>query len=181
MRGVWHDHVEIFDLSGQPMDDDPLSGTPGPAPYDNLVYIVFDGINYTQSNITFRGRPYFAKTFRGKLIDGILYFNQLGPKDPGHIGVSGGPGILFFAASKYYEGTQRYSEPDCVRIIGTSERTRTTLLYRDGVAIRTLTANGVRLAPTAEKRLPWDPRGPGESVHVDHKDTVVFHKRGDEL
>ena len=100
MRGVWHDHVEIFDLAGTPLEDDLKSGTPGAAPFDNLVYIDFDGVYYTQSNITFRGRPFFAKTFRGKLIDGVLYFNQLGPKDPGHIGVSGGPGILFFAASR---------------------------------------------------------------------------------
>ena len=44
MRGVWHDHVEIFDLAGKPLEDDPLSGTPGAAPFDNLVYIDFDGI-----------------------------------------------------------------------------------------------------------------------------------------
>ncbi len=27
MRGVWHDHVEIFDLTGQALDEDTLAGT----------------------------------------------------------------------------------------------------------------------------------------------------------
>ena len=57
MRGVWHDHVEVYDLAGNPLSEDALSGTPGPAPFDNLVYVDFDGFIYRQTNVTFRGRP----------------------------------------------------------------------------------------------------------------------------
>ena len=89
MRGVWHDHVEIFDLAGNPLADDPHSGSPRPAPYDNLVYIDFDGVVFARTNVTFRGRPLHTQTFSGKLVDGMLVFDRLGPEAPVHIGVSG--------------------------------------------------------------------------------------------
>ncbi len=176
MRGVWHDHVEIFDLAGNPLADDAHSGSPGPAPYDNLVYIDFDGEIYTQTNVTFRGRPLHAKTFSGKLIDGILVFDRLGPEAPVHIGVSGGPGILFFLARDITEALQRYSEPDCVRLLGPGQRTRTTVLYRGGTAVRTLTAYGQKLAPTAAHRVADDPRGQNGPVHAMRSNTKVFEK-----
>jgi hypothetical protein len=178
MRGVWHDHVEVFSPDGTPLAEDRLSGTPGAAPFDNLVYVDFDGVNYTQTNVTFRGRPLYLRTFRGRLVEGVLRFGNLGPDDPGHIGVSGGPGILFFLASHLDEGTQNYAEPDCVRLIGTSERTRTTVLYRGGKVVRSMTANGFRLAPDASVRVPWDPRGPDGPVHFQHEDTQVFKVKG---
>ena len=57
MCGVWHDHCEVFSPSGEPLAADTLSGTPGASPWDNLVYVDFDGENYVQTNVTFKGRP----------------------------------------------------------------------------------------------------------------------------
>jgi hypothetical protein len=177
MTGVWHDHVECFDLAGLPLAEDTASGTPGACPFDNLVYVDFDGVHYTQTNVTFRGRPFHARTFRGTLEDGVLVFNRLGPDDPEHIGVSGGPGVLVFNPRRVTEAWQRYHEPDFIRLLGPGQRTRTTLLYRNGVAVRTLTANGSRLAATAARRVAGDPRGHDGPVHEPHKDTEVFAKR----
>jgi hypothetical protein len=176
MSGVWHDHVEVFDLSGAPLQEDTASGTPGAAPFDNLVYIDFDGESYRQTNVTFRGRPLHVRSFRGTLQDGVLVFHRLGPDDPEHIGVSGGPGVLFYGARKVTEAWQRYAEPDCIRLLGPGQRTRTTLLYRGGVAVRTLTAMGTRVAPVADRRVPWDPRGTEGPVHDETRDTLVFKK-----
>jgi hypothetical protein len=172
--GVWHDRVEVFSLAGMPLAEDTHSGTPGSAPFDNLVYIAFDGVHYTQTNVTFRGRPFHARTFRGTLDEGVLVFHRLGPDDPEHIGVSGGPGILFFNPRRVTDAWQRYHEPDCIRLLGPGQRTRTTLLYRDGIAQRTLTAYGTKIAPEATRRVPWDPRGPEGDVHEPHRDTSVF-------
>jgi len=174
MTGVWHDRVEIFSPSGTPLSDDPASGTPGPSPFENLVYVSFDGHRLTQTNVAFRGRPLGFRTFSGTMVDGVLHFDLLGPNDPGHIGVSGGHGVLFFVAGQLGEATQRYCEPDCVRLLSAAERTRTTVLYRGGKVIRTLTANGVKIAPTADVRVPWDPRGPEGPVHEARELTSVF-------
>ena len=165
MRGVWHDRVEIYDLSGVPLGFDELSGSPGPAPFDNLVYVDFDGCEYRQTNVTFRGRPVATRTFTGTLVDGVLVFHRLGPEAPEHIGVSGGPGVLFFSTRSITDHCRRYSEPDCVRLLDDHRRTRTTLLYRNGTAVRTLTAEGVRLTPTCDERVSVDPRGEGGPVH----------------
>ncbi len=179
MVGVWHDRVEIFSPNGTPLDEDPASGTPGPSPYENLVYVSFDGVRYTQTNVAFRGRKVAHRTFSGQLIDGVLHFDKLGDKDPGHIGVSGGPGILFFVASELGDGALKYCEPDCVRLLGPAERTRTTVLYRDGRVVRTLTAYGAKVAPTADQRLPSDPRGTDGPPHQEREATRVFaHAHG---
>ncbi|MBL8046582.1 MAG: hypothetical protein JNL09_08580 [Anaerolineales bacterium] len=103
-------------------------------------------------------------------------FNKLGPDAPEHIGVSGGPGILFFTPRHVDEAWQRYSEPDCIRLIDANHRTRTTVLYRNGVAVRTLTAYGQRLAATAHQRVELDPRGPDGPVHNLPGETQVFRK-----
>lgn len=172
--GVWHDHIEVFDLAGHPLAVDEYSGTPGASPWDNLVYIDFDGEIYRQTNVTFKGRPLHVRSFAGRLVEGVLVFNKLGPDAPEHVGVSGGPGVLFFCPRAVDAAWQRYSEPDCIRLIGASERTRTTVLYRYGVAVRTLTANGYKLAPVADPRVPWDPRGPEGPVHHFPSETLVF-------
>jgi hypothetical protein len=176
MRGVWHDHVEVFDLDGTPLDRDADSGTPGAAPYDNLVYVDFDGDRYRQTNVCFRGRPLHSRTFTGTLRDGVLVFDRLGPDAPTHIGASGGPGVLFFATSEIGDASRRYSEPDCVRLLSSTRRTRTTLLYRGGTAVRTLTANGRRIALRADRRVPWDPRGAAGEAHEPAADTQVFRR-----
>ena len=48
LRGTWHDHIELYNLDGTPLEDDSGagSGSPGPGPFDNLVYIDFDGENF---------------------------------------------------------------------------------------------------------------------------------------
>lgn len=174
LRGVWHDHVELFDLSGRPLAEDQAGGTPGSAPYDNLVYIDFDGARFAQTNVTFAGRPLHVRSFTGALVDGVLVFDRLGPEAPEHIGVSGGPGVLFFVARSLGGASQRYAEPDCIRLLGPGQRTRTTVLYRDGVAVRTLTAHGARVGATAALRVPIDPRGPDGPVHEARSVTRVF-------
>ncbi len=176
MHGVWHDRVELFDLGGRPLAHDEHSGTPGAAPFDNLVYVDFDGLEYRQTNVTFRGRPLHVRSFRGQIRDDILVFAPLGPDDPEHVGVSGGPGILFFGPRRITDAWARYHEPDCIRLMGPAERTRTTVLYRAGVAVRTLTAYGMKLSPLADRRVPWDPRGPDGPVHEPRRDTLVFKK-----
>ena len=40
-----------------------------------------------------------------------------------------------------------------------------SVLYRDGIATRTLTAKGTRLSPTCEQRHAGDPRGKDGPVH----------------
>ncbi|MBJ93951.1 MAG: hypothetical protein CMP23_05675 [Rickettsiales bacterium] len=165
MRGVWHDHVEVYDLAGRPLTEDLLAGSPGSAPFDNLVYIDFDGERWIQTNVTFRGRPLSAKTFSGRLVDGVLQFDSLGPEAPRHMGTGAGPGTLFLNAYQVTDSWTRYLEPDVVTLLSPNERTRVTLLYRDGKAVRTLRAHGTRLAPSAHKRLDWDPRGADGEVH----------------
>ena len=174
MNGVWHDHCEAYTPAGLPLEADDQSGTAGDSPWDNFVYVHFDGENYKQTNVTFRGRPDHARSFAGKLIDGVLYFNKLGPDDPDHIGFSGGPGVLWFGGKRVTESWQRYAEPDCIRLLSPSVRTRTTLLYRGGEAVRCMTAMGNKVAPSADIRLPWDPRGPEGPVHEPLKATHVF-------
>jgi hypothetical protein len=177
MCGVWHDRVQVYDLAGRVLDADVWSGTPGQAPFENLVYIDFNGHAYRQTNVTIAGRPLHVRTFTGRLDDGVLVFDRLGPDDPEHIGLSGGPGVLVFAARRVTEAWCRYAEPDFIRLLGDDARTRTTLLYRGGAAIRTLTADGRRVAARGDRRVPIDPRGAVGPVHEPRRDTPVF--RGD--
>jgi hypothetical protein len=176
MRGVWHDHLELFELDGAPRHEDAQGGQPGASPFDNLVYIDFDGETYRQTNVTFRGRPLHVRSFTATLREGILHFDKLGPQDPGHVGVSGGPGVLIFTPQAIDESWQRYSEPDYIRLIGPDQRTRNTMLYRDGKLVRTLSVTGYRLAPVADRRMPFDPRGAEGPVHEIRSVTEVFRQ-----
>lgn len=175
MRGIWHDKIELFELDGTPRHEDTQGGTPGAAPYENLVYIDFDGEKYRQTNVTFKGRPLHVRSFEAFVRDGILCFNKLGEGDGGHVGVSGGPGILIFTPMLIDDSWERYSEPDFICITGDT-RTRNTMLYRDGKLVRTLSVTGQRLSPVADKRMPFDPRGPEGDVHDIQSVTHVFKK-----
>ena len=175
MRGVWHDKIELFELDGTPRFDDKQGGQPGASPFENLVYIDFDGANYRQTNVTFRGRPLHVRSFEAKLKDGVLQFDKLGDGDGGHIGVSGGAGILIFTPRLIDESWMRYSEPDFILLHGNT-RTRHTMLYRDGKLVRTLKVEGFRLSPVADKRMPFDPRGADGEVHDIQSVTKVFKK-----
>jgi hypothetical protein len=175
MRGIWHDRCEYFELDGTPKVHDDNGGTPGASPYENLVYIDFDGENYRQTNVCFRGRPMHVRSFEAQIRDGILRFNKLGDGDGGHVGISGGKGILIFTPMLIDESWERYSEPDFIRIEG-DRRTRNTMLYRDGKLVRTLSVVGTRLSPTADKRWSLDPRGEIGEVHDIQSVTSVFKR-----
>ena len=165
LRGTWHDHIELYNLDGTPLDDDPSSGSPGPGPFDNLVYIDFDGQHLSLTNVHIRGRETSAKTFTGELKGDLLVFNPLGPGAYENIGMSGGPGILTFNARQLGAATDTYMEPDFIMLTAPGERVRHTVLYRNGEAVRTLTAKGTRLWPTCDRRHPLDPRGEDGPVH----------------
>lgn len=167
LRGTWHDHIELYNLDGTALEDDSAagSGTPGPGPFDNLVYIDFDGHKLTLTNVHIRGREVAAKTFCGRMEGSILVFDSLGPGAFRNIGMSGGPGILTFNASHLDQATDVYMEPDVIVLTAPGERIRHTVLYRNGEACRTLTARGTRLWPTCERRHPLDPRGAEGPVH----------------
>ena len=165
LRGTWHDHVELFELDGQPLGEDTAAGSPGPSPFENLVYIDFDGERLALTNVHLRGRALSAKTFTGELRDGLLIFDSLGPGAYENVGMSGGPGVLTFTARQLGKSTDVYIEPDFIVVTAPGQRTRHTVLYRDGKAIRTLTAKGTRLAPTCDARHALDPRGAEGPVH----------------
>ena len=167
LRGTWHDHIELYNLDGTPLDDDSTagSGSPGPGPFDNLVYIDFDGEQLSLTNVHIRGREAAAKTFTGRMRDELLVFDPLGPGAYENIGMSGGPGILTFNARQLDPSTDVYMEPDFIMLTAPGERVRHTVLYRNGEAVRTLTAKATRLWPSCERRHPLDPRGEDGPVH----------------
>lgn len=175
MNGVWHDYLELFELDGTPRFNDTQGGQPGASPFENIVYIDFDGETLRQTNVTFRGRPIHVRSFTSKLIDGILHFDKLGPNDPGHVGVSGGVGVLIFTPKKIDDSWMNYSEPDYIRIEG-NKRYRNTMLYRDGKLVRTLSVVGHKISPVADKRVSFDPRGIDGDIHEMKSVTEVFKK-----
>lgn len=174
MVGVWHDHIDLYDLAGHPIELDEHSGSPGASPFDNLVYIDFDGENYVQTNVTFNGRPLHVRTFTGKLVNGVLHFDKLGPDDPGHIGIAAGNNVLAFVPAQISDALKRYSEPDFIFLEPPNKRTRSTVLYRGGLPVRTLHAQGYKLAPLPTQRHVNDPRGIEGSVHDVRSTTQVF-------
>ena len=175
MAGVWHDVLQGYHPDGSLMDYDEHGGVPGPYPYDNLVYISFDGVRYRQTNVTFRGRPLHERGFSAEIRDGVLCFGKLGPNDPGHIGVSAGPGcIVYLPARLDDDAVKLFADPDYIRLLGADQRTRTTTLYRYGGLVRTLRVAGTRIAATADRRVDWDPRGADGDVHAPISTTLVY-------
>jgi hypothetical protein len=167
LRGTWHDHIELYKLDGSPLDDDSSagSGSPGPGPFENLVYIDFDGARLKLTNVHTRGREPSAKTFCGSLQDDLLVFDPLGPGAYENVGMSGGPGILTFNARRLGQATDVYMEPDFIMLTAPGERVRHTVLYRHGEAVRTLTARGTRLSASCDQRHSLDVRGEQGPVH----------------
>ncbi len=165
LRGTWHDRIELFELDGRGLSEDSLAGSPGESPFENLVYIDFDGERLKLTNVHIRGRAMSPKTFTGRMREGLLVFDALGPGAYENIGMSGGPGILTFSAGALGRAAGIYMEPDFIVVTGHGERIRHTVLYRDGVAVRTLTARGRRLTRRCDVRHEWDPRGLTGPVH----------------
>jgi len=183
LRGTWHDHIELYNLDGTPLDDDSSagSGSPGPGPFDNLVYIDFDGSHLCLTNVHIRGRETAAKTFTGQLRDHLLVFDPLGPGAYENIGMSGGPGILTFNARKLGPATDTYMEPDFIMLTAPGERVRHTVLYCNGEAVRTLTAKGTRLWPSCDRRHPLDPRGSEGPVHEEPFSSPIWSHLADNV
>lgn len=174
LRGTWHDKVELFELDGNELTEDSKAGSPGKSPFENLVYIDFDGERLALTNVHMHGREASAKTFTACIRDGLLVFDSLGPGAYENIGVSGGPGILTFTAKKLDAATGVYMEPDFIIVTAPGQRTRHTVLYRDGVAIRTLTARGTRLSSDCERRHALDPRGADGAVHEERFQASIW-------
>jgi hypothetical protein len=167
MAGIWHDKVELFHLDGTPLDDDTQagSGTPGASPFENFVYLSFDGTDLALTNVHIKGRPPIAKTFRGKMRDGLLVFDSLGDGAFENVGVSGGLGILTFNARTLEPACNVYMEPDFIIQLSPTTRVRHTVLYRGGLAVRTLTARGTKISDNPNVRHRDDPRGSDGPVH----------------
>lgn len=174
MCGVWRDHLTAYHPDGTPMPLDTFGGSPGAFPYDNLVYIDFDGERYVQTNVAVQGRPLEERTFCGSIIDGVLHFDKLGPEDPGQVGVSGGPGVLCYVPSRVTEAMARFADPDFIRLLGADQRTRVTTLYRNGELKRVLTVAGHRISDDPTVRMSYDPRGADGPVHKGHHHTLVY-------
>lgn len=186
MVGVWHDVLTAYDLNGRAIDDDPFGGVAGPFPYENLVYCDFDGSTWTQTNVTFVGRPLHQRTFVADIASGadgaddVLRFRRLGPDAPSHVGVSGGPGLIWFVAESLAEpGVQRYCEPDLIRLdvdADPARRWRTTVLWRDGVLVRPMLVEGTRVGTDPTTLHHLDPRDPDTPVHGDRTQTRQYLK-----
>lgn len=179
MRGVWIDVITVHSLQGEQLSEDVHSGTPGAAPFENIVYIDFDGLHYRQTNVTYKGRKLHTRSFEGLVNDGILHFSKLGEDDPDHLGVSGGEGVIIFCPGRITPAWFRYAEPDFIQLIGDRHRVRRTLLYRDGKAIRTLSAHGTKIQDDAKSRVSFDPRGQQGEVHGPRIMTKVFKSTED--
>ncbi len=182
LRGTWHDHIELYNLDGTPLADDSAagSGSPGPGPFDNLVYLDFDGERFALTNVHIRGRAPAAKTFVGSLRENLLVFDSLGPGAYENIGVSGGPGVLTFSARHLDAATSTYMEPDFIMLTAPGARVRHTVLYRNGRAVRTLTAKGTRLLPTCDSRHVLDPRGVDGPVHEEPFQSAIWDHLSEE-
>jgi len=179
MVGVWRDHLTAYDLTGEAVEDDPYGGVPGPFPFDNLVYVDFDPSSgrYLQTNVSIEGRDLSVRTFEADVAEGTLRFGRLGPDAPHHVGVSGGPGLIWFVSERIDEpGLARYCEPDLIRLEGDS-RWRTTVLWRDAVLVRPLLVTGTRVSRDTGTIHPLDPRGPGSAVHGDRSVTRQYQEQ----
>jgi hypothetical protein len=174
MVGVWRDRLEAFTPDGSPLSDDDAGGVPGPFPYENLVYVDFDGASYTQTNVVLSGRPDHQRTFTATVADGVFRFDPLGPEAPTHVGVSGGPGLIWFVAESIAApGVGRYAEPDLIRIDG-ERRWRNTALWRDGTLARLLSVEGERVGLDTSRPHDLDPRGADVAVHGDRSTTQQY-------
>jgi hypothetical protein len=184
-RGVWHDVVSGHAPDGAELAYDEHGGTPGPLPYEQLVYVDVrgegDAVRYEQTNVVLRGRDPHARSFGGTVVDGVLEFDRLGPQAPQMLGVSGGPGVLVFLPRRS-DGADmaRFYDPDYIRHLGGDQRTRTTTLYRDGELRRVLTVRGTRVSDDPTRRLAHDPRGPEGPVHDGGRTTQVYAAPADQ-
>jgi len=177
MRGVWRDELAAFGPTGEPLAWDDAGGVPGSFPYSNLVYVDFDGVRFQQTNVVLAGRAFHQRSFTATVTGGVLRFDQLGPEAPVHVGVSGGPGIIWFVAEDLSApGLRRYAEPDVIAVTG-DRRTRDTVLWRDGRLVRTMHVDGTRLTSDTTRPVELDPRGVDHPVHGERSVTTHYQER----
>ena len=123
-----------------------------------------------------KGRSPGARTrfWTADVADGVLRFRRLGPEAPQHVGVSGGPGLIWFVAESMSEpGLQRYCEPDLIRLDG-NLRWRTTVLWRDARLVRPMLVQGTRFTSDTARTHEWDPRGADAAVHGARSQTMHY-------
>lgn len=177
MVGVWHDTLVAWDERGTALDHDPFGGVPGPFPYENLVYVDFDGTAYVQTNVTFRGREPHSRTFEADIVEDRLEFRRLGPDAPLTVGASGGPGLIWYVPDRLDSaGVHRYCEPDLIRLDG-DRRWRTTVLWRDDRFVRPMLVTGTRVSNDTASIHPLDPRGADSPIHGDRSVTRQYVAR----
>jgi len=165
LRGVWREELSAVDENGDTISHDPYGGVPGAFPYQVLVYIDFDGARFAQTTVVLSGREPAVRTFEASVKADVLEFVPLGPGAPRIVGVSQGPGALWFVADTVAaEAIQRYAEPDFIRIDG-DRRWRHTVLWRNGALRRLLMVKGHRISPDTSVRHDLDPRGVDGPVH----------------
>ena len=98
LRGVWRDRLTAVDGSGRDVTHDPHGGVPGAFPYENLVYIDFDGERYVQTSVVSSRRDPAVRTFEARRNGETLVFTTLGPGAPNIVGISPVRGHLWFVA-----------------------------------------------------------------------------------
>ena len=176
--GVWHDHLSAVDGAGRAVAFDPHGGIPGEFPYENLVYIDFDGTRFTQTSVVVSGRAPAIRTFEASLEGDTLRFVPLGPGAPDIVGISPVRGELWFVAdSIVHDGITRYAEPDHIRVDG-DRRWRDTVLWRYGDVVRVMHVSGQRLTRDTSRRADIDPRGSVGSVHDDRSEVEMYRDGG---
>ena len=178
LRGVWHDELTAVDENGAPIAYDPHGGVPGEFPYEVLVYIDFDGRHFVQTTVVLSGRANAIRTFEADIVGDVLEFVPLGPGAPRIVGVSQGPGALWFVADTVAaESIQRYAEPDFIRVDG-DRRWRHTVLWRNGDLRRFLMVRGRRVSSDPTVRHDLDPRGMAGPVHETRSEVEIYDAKG---
>jgi len=178
LTGVWHDRLTAVDGSGRAVAHDPHGGIPGEFPYDNLVYIDFDGTRFVQTSVVLSGRDAAVRTFEAHRRGDTLRFVPLGPGAPAIVGISPVRGHLWFVAEPItHEGISRYAEPDHIHVEG-ARRWRHTVLWRHGELVRVMHVAGDLLSRDVGVRHADDPRGTDGGVHDALSEVDMYREGG---
>lgn len=176
--GVWHDQLSAVDGAGEPVSYDAHGGVPGEFPYQNLVYIEFDGDRFVQTSVVLSGREPAVRTFEAHRTGDTLRFVPLGPGAPTIIGISPVRGHLWFVAEPItHEGITRYAEPDHIHVDG-ERRWRHTVLWRHGALVRVMYVAGELLSRDTTVRHQRDPRGVAGDVHDQRSEVEMYQAQG---
>lgn len=178
LRGVWRDRLTAVDGSGREVTHDPHGGVPGAFPYENLVYIDFDGEHFVQTSVVSSGRDPAVRTFEARRNGETLVFTRLGPGAPNIVGISPMRGHLWFVADDIlHDGISRYAEPDHVHVEG-DRRWRHTVLWRHGSLVRVMHVAGSLLGRDTSRRRSDDPRGADGPVHDTRSEVEMYEAGG---